>query len=100
MKPQAEPGYGSYSAEQADGQVTIRATGETPSSGYDVKLEQSMIDVFPPEFVLTWTPPDGLAADMMTPFDVTARFPAEEPVEAVVVRDAEGDHTVMVEEKG
>ncbi len=55
-----------------------------------------MIDVYPPEFILYWEPPGGLAADMMTPFAVQASFSADEAVKHVVVRDADGAHEVPV----
>lgn len=98
MEPQPEPGYGRYTAEQSGGEVIIQATGETPTPGYTVRLEQSMLDVFPPEFVLVWTPPGGLVADVLTPFSVSASFSADDAIEAVTVRDADGDHRVPVEQ--
>ena len=94
MEP--ELGYGEYSAEQEEGVVIVHATGDTPSAGYRVWLEKSMIDVFPPEFTLYFEPPGGLAADMMTPFIVHVSFPAEETVQHVVVHDADGKHEVPV----
>ncbi len=96
MANEPELGVGSYRAEQVAGAVIIHAHGETFASGYKVWLQQAMIDVFPPEFVLYWQPPDGMAADVMTPFDVQAEFPADERVRHVTVRDADGAHTVPV----
>lgn len=97
MATEPELGYGEYEAEQISGTVIVHATGDTPASGYRVWLEHSMIDVYPPEFVLYWEPPGGLAADVLTPFIVHASFPAEDPVSHVTVRDADGVHTVPVE---
>ncbi len=97
MANEPELGVGSYRAEQVSGVVIIHAHGETFASGYKVWLQEAMIDVYPPEFVLYWQPPDGMAADVMTPFHVQAEFPAEERVRHVTVRDAEGAHTVPVE---
>ena len=94
MEP--ELGVGEYTAEQEAGTVIVHATGETPSAGYRVWLEKSMIEVYPPEFVLYWEPPGGLAADMMTPFIVHISFPADEAITQVVVHDADGPHTVSV----
>ena len=94
MEP--ELGIGAYSAEQEQGVVIVHAAGDTPSAGYRVWLEKSMIDVFPPQFTLYFEPPGGLAADMMTPFNVHVSFPAEEPVKQVVVYDADGAHEVPV----
>lgn len=94
MEP--ELGLGVYTAEQMPGAVIVHATGDTPSAGYRVWLEKSMIDVYPPEFFLYWEPPGGLAADMMTPFIVHLSFPAEEPIKQVIVHDADGAHEVLV----
>jgi len=89
-------GRGTYQAVQKADEVIVRAEGETPSAGYQVSLERSMLDVYPPEFVLYWTPPGGFAADVLTPFQVTASFSAEEPVRHLTVRDADGAHEVAV----
>ncbi len=94
MEP--ELGVGDYTAEQEGGTVIIHATGETPSAGYRVWLEKSMIAVYPPEFILYWEPPSGLAADMMTPFVVHITFPADGVVKQVTVHDADGKHEVPV----
>ncbi len=96
MAMEPELGVGDYSAEQVSGTVIVHATGDTPSAGYRVWLEKSMIDVYPPEFILYWEPPGGLAADMMTPVAVHASFSADEAVKHVVVRDADGAHEVPV----
>lgn len=96
MGSEPELGYGTYTAEQVDGTVIVHATGDTPSAGYRVWLQKSMIAIYPPEFALCWEPPGGLAADMMTPFIVHISFPADEDVKSVIVRDANGVHDVPV----
>ena len=96
MAMEPELGVGEYTAEQVAGAVIVHAAGDTPSAGYRVWLEKSMIAVYPPEFILYWEPPGGLAADMMTPFVVHVSFPAEEAVAQVVVHDANGAHEVPV----
>ena len=97
MANEPELGYGDYTAEQVEGTVIVHATGDAPASGYRVWLQQAMIDVYPPEFALYWEPPGGLAAAVMTPFIVHASFPAQDPVRHVIVRDADGVHTVPVD---
>ncbi len=96
MASTKEMGYGDYSAEYKNGEITLKATGDAPSAGYKVWFEQSMIAVFPPEFSLMWEAPGGLAADMMTPFVAQVSFPADEEVTHVIVHDDEGTHTVAV----
>ena len=99
MANEPELGYGAYRAEQVNDAVILHADGETPSAGYKVWLQEAMIAVYPPEFTLYWQPPDGLAADVLTPFHVQADFFADEPVAHVTVRDADGAHQVPVAQK-
>jgi hypothetical protein len=87
-----------YTATQSAGEVTIRATGEHPSAGYDTKLVQSMLRIWPPQWMLAVKKPDGAAAAVMTPFDATGSFKAKDPVETVSVRDARGLQKVPVEQ--
>lgn len=98
MANEPELGVATYTAEQVAGAVIIHAKGDAPASGYRVWLEKSMIALYPPEFALYWEPPGGLAADVMMPFIVHVSFPAEDPVDSVIVRDADGAHEVPVEQ--
>jgi|SRR5687768_9795627 hypothetical protein len=86
-----------YSATQSAGEVTIAARGENSSAGYETKLVQSPLRIWPPQYLLAVKKPDGPAAEVMTPFEVTASFKADDPVETVSVRDASGLQKVMVE---
>lgn len=97
-----EPGWelapsAKYTATQNEEEVTIKATGEHPSAGYEAKLVQSMLRIWPPQYLFAVKKPDGPAATVMTPFEVTASFKAKEPVASVSVRDAAGLHKVPVE---
>jgi hypothetical protein len=87
---------GTYSAKQAAGHVTITAKGENPTAGHEVKLMQGMLKIWPPQYVLIRKRPAGMAAQVVTPFEVTASFKASEPVKQVVVRDGAGRHEVTV----
>jgi hypothetical protein len=96
-----QPGWelaprGEYSAARKAGAVTIRATGESPTAGYEVKLVQSPLRIWPPQWMLARKPPDGIVAQVITPFDVAATFNADEPVRRVVVSDGAGKHTLEV----
>ena len=88
----------SYSAEQVPGVVLIHAHGFHPTSGYQVFFEQSMLTIFPPEFLLWHIKPSGPVLEVITPFSVSTSFRADKPVEAVVVHDADGKHRVEVEQ--
>jgi hypothetical protein len=46
--------------------------------------------------MLARNPPEGIVAQVITPFEVTASFNATERVKAVVVSDASGKHEVTV----
>ena len=85
-----------YAATQQGGEVVIRAKGENPSAGYETKFMQSMLRIWPPQYVLIRKRPAGMAAQVVTPFEVTASFKAAEPVGQVVVRDGMGRHEVKV----
>jgi lysophospholipase L1-like esterase len=89
---------GAYSAAQARGQITIRATGESPTAGYEVKLVQSPLRIWPPQYMLARKPPEGVVAQVITPFDTSISFKSEQPITAVVVSDAGGKHEVKVEQ--
>jgi len=100
-----EPGWelapsAKYAATQSNEEVTIRATGEHPSAGYETKLVQSPLRIWPPQWMLGIKKPDGPAATVMTPFEATASFKAKEPVQTVSVRDGEGLHKVSVTQVG
>jgi hypothetical protein len=85
-----------YSATQVAGEVTIVARGENPSAGYETKLVQSPLRIWPPQHLLAVKPPDGPAATVMTPFEVTTSVKADDPIESVSVRDARGLQKVAV----
>ena len=87
-----------YSATQKSGEVTIKATGENPTAGCQTKLYQSPLRIWPPQWMLARKRPDGVAAQVITPFDVSASFKSTDPVKSVKVRDAAGDHDVTVEQ--
>jgi hypothetical protein len=87
---------GNYTAKQEGGEVKITAKGQNPTPGYEVKLMQSMLRIWPPQYVLIRKKPGGMAAQVMTPFEVSASFKAAEAVKQVVVRDGMGRHEVAV----
>jgi hypothetical protein len=94
-----ELGRGFYFAEQphAPGDVLVHAVGMTPTPYYKVWLEQGPEDVFPPTHYLYWLPPGGIQPQVLIPFYAFANFWAEDPIDTVRVRDADGWHQVEVE---
>jgi hypothetical protein len=88
----------SYRAQQVPGAVLIFAEGIHPTSGYQVFFEQSLIDIFPPQFILWHVKPSGIVLDVLTPFFVYTSFKATDKIDAVIVHDANGKHEVKVEQ--
>jgi hypothetical protein len=85
-----------YTARQAAGQVTVTAKGQNPTGGYEVKLVQSPLRIWPPQWILAHKKPDGMATQAITPFETSASFKSDRKVATVVVNDAEGRRLVNV----
>jgi hypothetical protein len=89
---------GSYHAEQIGHTIILTATGAHPTTGYEVFLQQSPIDVFPPEFSLWHKTPSGIVLQVVTPYSESIHFISAVTIKQVVVHDANGRHTVSVEQ--
>lgn len=87
-----------YSAEQVPGQVIIHAYGEHPTGGWTTRFEQLPIEIWPPQFRLVCTPPDGPVPDVISPFSVWTAFGAQDRVDEVTVHDGDGEHVVPVDQ--
>lgn len=81
---------------QASGVVTITASGENPTGGYENQLFESPLRIWPPQFILARKKPDGPATQAITPYQATASFKADRKVATVVVNDASGRSVVSV----
>jgi hypothetical protein len=98
-----EPGWelatdADYSASQTPGdEVTLRATGEHPTAGYETKFVMSPMRIYPPQWMLAVKKPTGPAAQVVTPFDVSTSFKANDHIRTLRVTDAAGTHDVKVE---
>ena len=85
-----------YRAEQADGKVRLFAQGDHSTAGWRVAFEQLPIRIFPPQFRLVCFPPQGSAAQVVTPFEAKTSFSSDQPIEQVVVHDGAGQHKLPV----
>lgn len=94
----ADLGRASYRAEQARDAVIIFAFGWHPTPGYTDFFEQSMIEIFPPEFIFHSVPPGWMVPQVLTPFSIWVMFGASEPIKTVTVHDADGAHEIDVEQ--
>ncbi len=91
-------GRASYRAEQARDAVIIFAFGWHPTPAYTDFFEQSMIEIFPPEFIFHSIPPGWMVPQVLTPFSIWVMFGASEPIKTVTVHDADGEHRIDVEQ--
>lgn len=85
-----------YSATQTGDTVRIFAAGEHPTAGYATKIFMSPLRIWPPQFLLYRKPPEGMAAQVITPFDVCVSFKSNRPVPPLVLTDGAGRHEVQV----
>ena len=85
-----------FVASQASGEVIIKAMGENPTAGYETKLVMSMLRIWPPQYMLARKKPDGMAAQVISPFEVSASFKTTDPIATVIVTDAAGRHEIKV----
>lgn len=85
-----------YKAFQQGDNVMVFASGWHRSAGYKVFLIQKQIEIFPPQFTMTHAEPSGPAAQVITPFALTASFIAKDPVKEVIIEDAKGSHKIKV----
>jgi hypothetical protein len=91
-----ENGNVKYAAQWADGKVTLRAQGTHNTGGYEVSLQQSDIEIFPPQFSLVHKRPLGIVTQAITPFNVSASFVAATKPASVIVYDSKGQQQVPV----
>jgi hypothetical protein len=86
----------SYTARQDGETVTVTATGENSTAAFKVQLAREPMKIFPPKLAFYRKPPDGFAAQVITPFTVCIAFQSRQPVSAVTVRDSRGEHRIQV----
>jgi len=86
-----------YAAEH----LLVAAEGELPTPGYGMEIEQSPLEVFPPQFSLLRCARAGVFPQVMTPFrySETFRVGGTQP-EEVTVHHAEGSDAIRVEACG
>ena len=87
---------GAYSAVQVKNKVYIFGNGVHPTAGYRTYFEKAKIAIWPPQHSLMCSKPSGVAAQVLTPFSVQTSFDANDPVESVIVTDANGKQTIKV----
>ena len=64
-----------------------------------VLAKASPLRIWPPQWMLARKRPEGMVAQVITPFEVTASFKSDARVQAVRVSDSAGQMDVPVERK-
>jgi hypothetical protein len=91
-----ESGDVKYAATWQKGRLTLTASGSHPTAGYRIFFEQSMLMIYPPEFILKHQRPTEAAAQVITPFSTQTSFKADEKPQAITVHDARGQSRITV----
>lgn len=76
--------------------VHVYAMGMHATSGYQAFFEPDC-KADPPEFTLWHIAPTGPVLGVLTPFIVSIGCGTREKIEAVIVRDARGEHEIPVQ---
>lgn len=82
---------------QCDGNILICATGDLPSPGFEVKIEQSPLRIFPPQYLVIRCRLPGVFPQVVTPYQICRSFPLAEAVNEITVHHAGGNDRVTVE---
>ena len=82
---------------QCDGAILICAMGDLPSPGFDVRIEQSPLRIFPPQFNIVRCRRPGVFPELITPYRLCKSFPLSDKVLEITVHHAEGSDKVEVE---
>jgi hypothetical protein len=80
--------------------LLIVAEGDLPTPCYDVTIEQNLLTVEPPEFILKSCRTGGFCPAVITPYKTSKLFPRKSRPSEVVVHHADGSDHVKVEYLG
>jgi hypothetical protein len=78
--------------------VIIAAQGTLPTPCWEVEIELSPIDVWPPEFGLNRCNTGDICTQVVTPYNASEYFAFGSRPDTVIVHDEAGRHTVDVED--
>src|SRR5215207_2029226 len=81
-------GTGEYRVRREGNTLTVSASGQNSTAGYQVQLAREPMKIFPPQFALQRKRPTGFAAQVITPFSVCTTFKSSTPIDFVIVRDS------------
>lgn len=87
---------GEFTAVQMGDQVYIFAVGVVPTAGWQPRLQQLPIRIYPPQYRLVSKQPEGPVAQVISTFSAVASFSAAEPIQQVILHDVRGRHEIKV----
>jgi hypothetical protein len=79
-------------------QLLLTANGTMPQSCWAVDVQQNLLTVWPPEFVLARYRTASICLEVITPFNVAEYFRLESRPESVVLHHRDGRTDVSVED--
>jgi hypothetical protein len=78
--------------------ILISAQGTLPTPCWDVKIDQSPLDIWPPEFALRRCSTDLICPQHVVPYSASEYFPMGSRPDQIVIHDADGRRTFDVED--
>ena len=88
---------GQASATWTEGQLRVQVAGEVHESCWTVDIEQSPLDIWPPQFVVNRRRTDAICAEVFTRYVVAESFPLGARPDSIVLHHAGGEMNVPVE---
>lgn len=82
---------------QCEGHILVCASGDLPSPGFDIAIEQSPLRIFPPQYNLVQCRRPGVFPQVITPYRICRSFPLADSVPEITVHHADGTDKITVE---
>lgn len=95
-----EPAEAEYRAQQRGTEITVTATGNNPTPGYQNALGLDPQAKSIPILTNQRKRPSGMVAQVITPYTICGRFNAAGSIKKIEVHDKAGKHVVSVKQVG
>jgi hypothetical protein len=80
------------------GDLWVVATGQIPTPCWDVRVDRSQLDIWPPQFAVVACPVGGLCPEVVTPYSAVGRFSLGSKPATIQVTDVDGSRDVSVDD--
>lgn len=80
------------------GDLWVVATGETSTPCWDVEIERSPLEIWPPQFAIVACRAGGMCPQVVTPYSAIGRFAIGGKPDSIQVSDAGGARDMSVED--